>query len=66
MCSGHAADAPSASAAGQGSSAAAAPAAAATQPSSSTQWEGPDLSQETTTVMVCLADGSRQVWQGAQ
>ena len=61
MCSACAADARS-SDADQGSSAAAStPAASPAQPSSSTQWAGPDLTQDTTTVMVCLADGTRQV-----
>lgn len=60
MCAPGAADTPSGSSAGQ-SVPAAAPVAAAAQPSTSTQWEGPDLTQDTTTVVVCTADGTRQV-----
>ena len=55
-----AADDPPASEAGQ-SSPAGASAAAPAQPSTSTQWEGPDLTKDVTTLIVCLADGSRQV-----
>ena len=40
---------------------AAAPAAPPAQGNTSTQWEGPDQTKDTTTVMVCLADGTRQV-----
>ena len=48
-------------AAGQSSAPAAAPAAPPAQGNPSTQWEGPDQTKDTTTVMVCLADGTRQV-----
>ena len=48
-------------AAGQSSAPAAAPAAPPAQGNTSTQWEGPDQTKDTTTVMVCLADGTRQV-----
>ena len=48
-------------AAGQSSAPAAAPAPPPAQGNTSTQWEGPDQTKDTTTVMVCLADGTRQV-----
>ena len=59
-CTDCAADSAS-GAAGQSSVPAAAPAAPPALGSTSTQWEGPDQTKETTTVMVCLADGTRQV-----
>ncbi|CAK0785425.1 hypothetical protein CVIRNUC_008634 [Coccomyxa viridis] len=47
-------------AAGHSSAPAAAPAAPPAQGNTSTQWEGPDQTKDTTTVMVCLANGTRQ------